>query len=82
MKKKIEEKNCMNCHNFTLITDSPCFNKGGCYYDRGYPDWTPKTNGDYIRSMSDIEIASLLIAYQGKNVKLYDILEWIQKPRG
>ena len=71
-------KSCMNCHNGTPIDfDRPCFGKSGCYYQKGYPKWEPLTNGDKVRRMSDEDLAALLVAYQGKHVKLDQIVRWL-----
>ena len=73
------ERNCTTCHHFIPFRDPPCFGKGGCYYSREYICWQPKTNGDMVREKSDDELASLLFAYQKKNVPLHEILAWLER---
>ena len=74
------KKNCLNCHYDVPIPENPpCFSNDGCFYNEQYIYWKPRTNGDIIRHKNNKELASLLFAYQKKNIKLNEILEWLEE---
>ena len=64
-------KSCENCHyeKITSFDMSPCFEAGGgCFNDKNKPNWTPLTNGDKVREMTDSDL-----------VELWSVTEWDDK---
>ena len=54
------KKDCVNCHwGLQPGGASRCFEGVNCFANREHPNWTPETNGDRVRKMTDRELADL-----------------------
>lgn len=49
-------RSCSNCH-FSNTIRKDCFDR--CFDDPEHPDWSPQTNGDRVRQMTDDELEKL-----------------------
>ena len=78
----MNERSCMNCHfgNLSNPHEYPCFRGDPmCFKNEDHPAWMPMTHGDKIREMPDKDLACLLFAYEGKRVRIPDILKWLEE---
>lgn len=78
-----QEPDCRNCAHFDLaLNEYPC-NECEETYDGQFTKWEsqdkPQTNADYIRSMSDEELADMLEGERG-NMLPGTALNWLQQP--
>lgn len=73
------EHNCTNCHYGQMEysqDNARCFDGCFCFENPMHPNWTPYTNADAIRSMTDAQLAHFLARNYGGSVGQY--LNWLK----
>ena len=71
-------RTCDTCHYGNMEysqSNTHCFSE--CFNDHNHPNWTPYTNGDAIRSMTDAQLAHFLAKNYGGLVGQY--LRWLKE---
>lgn len=54
------KKDCFNCHwGHQAGLESRCFDGVNCFANSQHPNWTPETNGDRVRKMTDEQLRDL-----------------------
>lgn len=75
----------MNCKNnickVKMMRDKSYSDKMNCQDLPSCPDYIPQTNGDFIRSMSDEKLATLLCSIGWKMGEESDCLTWLKNTK-